>query len=301
MGNLERWAIEIRGKWLMGGNNGEPTGSERRIRGLIQEQLAADEVLLEGIRFSDPRHGDVEVDFLILIPGAGIAVVEVKGGEISLADGQWRTKYGNVTRRINPIEQARRAKHAMRRYFDRQPEWSKGLIRSEWFVVMPFTEVTSDMSTEARRELLIGKSDLDQIMPNIRTTLGSTLNNDPQPNADDIDLALSLLLRKKDQDTTDAQTGGTLLRNPIAWIVAAAAIVLSSLAYVSYAGGTSDSPASEPKIEPGIGSCDPNYEPCIPVSPDLSCSDIKVAVRVLGTDIHGFDRDGDLLGCEIYQ
>jgi hypothetical protein len=285
----------------VGGNKRGPTGSEQRIRGLIQEQLAADEVLLEGIRFSDPRHGDVEVDFLILIPEAGIAVVEVKGGEISLADGQWSTKYGNVTRRITPIEQARRAKHAMRRYLDRQPEWSAGLIRSEWFVVMPFTEITGDMSTEARRELLVGKTDLDQLLPNIRKALGSTLNNDSPPNADDIDLALSLLLRKKDHDTTDAQTRASLFRRPIAWIVAAAAIALSSFAYVSFAGQTNDSPAGEPQIEPVSGSCDPNYDPCIPIADDLTCGDIKIAVRVTGTDIHGFDRDGDSVGCEIYQ
>ena len=285
----------------MGGSKGRPTGSEQRIRALIQGQLAAEEILLEGVRFSDPRHGDVEVDFLILIPGAGIAVIEVKGGEISVAKGQWRTKYGNVTRRINPLEQARRAKHAMRRYLDRQPEWTTGLIRSEWFVVMPFTKITGDMSTEARRELLVGSSDLDQLLPNIRKTLGSTLNNDPQPNADDIDLALSLLLRKKDHDTADAQTEASLFRKPIAWIVAAAAIALSSFAYISYAGQTTDSPASEPKIEPANSSCDPNYEPCIPISDDLSCGDIKIAVRVIGTDIHGFDRDGDSLGCEIYQ
>jgi hypothetical protein len=285
----------------MGGRQKGSTGSEQRIRALIQGQLAPNEVLLEGVRFSDPRHGDVEVDFLILIPGAGIAVIEVKGGDITLTQGQWRTKYGNVTRRINPIEQARRAKHAMRRYLDRQPEWSHGLIRSEWFVVLPFTEISGDMSTEARRELLVGKSDLDQLLPHVRRTLGSTLNNDPQPNAEDIDLALSLLLRKKDADAIDIQTGKTLLQRPIAWIVAAAAITLSSFAYISYAGQTTDSPASEPKLAPANSSCDPNYDPCIPISDDLTCGDIRIAVRVIGTDIHGFDRDGDLVGCEIYQ
>jgi hypothetical protein len=277
----------------MGGLQKGSTGSEQRIRALIQEQLAPDEVLLEGVRFSDPRHGDVEVDFLILIPGAGIAVIEVKGGEITLAQGQWRTKYGNVTRRINPIEQARRAKHAMRRYLDRQPEWSHGLIRSEWFVVLPFTEITGDMNTEARRELLVGTSDLNQLLPNIRKTLGSTLNNDPRPNAEDIDLALSLLLRTKDHDHTGPETGKTLFRKPLTWVVATAALALGGFVYISSIGETDESPTSS--------SCDPNYQPCIPVSPDLSCSDIKVAVRVVGTDIHGFDRDGDLLGCEIYQ
>lgn len=47
-------------------------------------------------------------------------------------------------------------------------------------------------------------------------------------------------------------------------------------------------------------SCDPNYEgPCIPlVSYDLDCSDVNGPVYVVGTDIHGFDRDRDGIGCE---
>lgn len=47
-------------------------------------------------------------------------------------------------------------------------------------------------------------------------------------------------------------------------------------------------------------SCDPNYEgPCIPlVSYDLDCPDVNGPVYVVGTDIHGFDRDRDGVGCE---
>ena len=158
--------------------------------------------------------------------------------------------------------------------------------------MLPFTEITGDMSTEARRELLVGTSDLNQLLPNIRKTHGPTLNNDPQP-IEDIDLALSLLLRTKDHDHTGPETGVTLFRNPLTWVVATAALALGGFAYVSSIGETDESPASS--------SCDPNYQHCVPVSPDLSCSDIKMVVRVIGIDIHGFDRDGDLLGCEIYQ
>lgn len=35
-----------------------------------------------------------------------------------------------------------------------------------------------------------------------------------------------------------------------------------------------------------------------PVPPDLNCSDIDFAVEVVGSDPHGFDRDGDGIGCE---
>ena len=54
--------------------------------------------------------------------------------------------------------------------------------------------------------------------------------------------------------------------------------------------------------EPAAGDgCDPNYTPCVPlVSYDLDCGDIGHSVTVVGGDPHGFDREGDGLGCESY-
>ena len=47
--------------------------------------------------------------------------------------------------------------------------------------------------------------------------------------------------------------------------------------------------------------CDPSYpDVCIPSSPpDLDCKDISdTGFTVLSPDSHGFDRDGDGVGCE---
>lgn len=49
-------------------------------------------------------------------------------------------------------------------------------------------------------------------------------------------------------------------------------------------------------------ACDPNYEGCIPLfPPDLNCTDIKrlglAPVRVIGSDVHRLDADGDGIGC----
>lgn len=60
-------------------------------------------------------------------------------------------------------------------------------------------------------------------------------------------------------------------------------------------------PAPAPAPAPGQqgANCDPNYTPCIPVfPPDINCGDLDVSVRVIGTDVHGLDRDGDGVGCE---
>ena len=50
------------------------------------------------------------------------------------------------------------------------------------------------------------------------------------------------------------------------------------------------------------GTCDPNYEGCIPLfPPDLNCTDIKrlglAPVKVIGKDVHRLDSDGDGIGC----
>jgi|688.fasta_scaffold621073_1 endonuclease YncB( thermonuclease family) len=51
------------------------------------------------------------------------------------------------------------------------------------------------------------------------------------------------------------------------------------------------------------GHCDPNYSPCIPISlRDLNCPDLYAlgisSIRVIGDDVHEFDRDRDGIACE---
>ena len=50
----------------------------------------------------------------------------------------------------------------------------------------------------------------------------------------------------------------------------------------------------------GDCGCDPNYSGyCVPiVSYDLDCKDVGNNFRLIGRDIHGFDRDGDGWCCE---
>jgi hypothetical protein len=47
-----------------------------------------------------------------------------------------------------------------------------------------------------------------------------------------------------------------------------------------------------------VTECNTNYEPCVPTDPTVTCTQIGVQVRVVGTDEYGLDRDGDGVGCE---
>ncbi len=45
--------------------------------------------------------------------------------------------------------------------------------------------------------------------------------------------------------------------------------------------------------------CDSNYSGCVPVyPPDVNCPEVGETVTVIGSDPHGLDADGDLVGCE---
>jgi len=50
------------------------------------------------------------------------------------------------------------------------------------------------------------------------------------------------------------------------------------------------------------GGCHPSYSPCLPVTSDLDCADVRrlglAPVRVLGSDPYRLDGDGDGFGCE---
>lgn len=60
------------------------------------------------------KRWDGEIDFLLYHPGKGFLVIEVKGGAISYRDGQWFQE----DRVIDPVEQAKRNKYAVRKLLE---------------------------------------------------------------------------------------------------------------------------------------------------------------------------------------
>lgn len=69
---------------------------------------------------------------------------------------------------------------------------------------------------------------------------------------------------------------------------------------LSSGGATKPTPSTSATTS---GQCDPNYDPCIPLSAyDLDCPDIYnlglSRIRVIGKDVHRLDRDRDGIACE---
>lgn len=275
------------------------TKADRQVIAALHEQLARGEILLTNLRITDPTEGDVEIDVVVLFPDLGAAVLETKGGRVEFRDGEWTTNRGNYSRRIHPIDQARKGKHALRRYLDRQSEWTAPLLRSQWFVAMPQTDVIGDMGPEGRRENLIGRRDLGQIRAQLRRELESTLLTDPSPAPGWQHDALTLLLR-----AGAMQPPRLRARRP--WMIPAVAGA-AAVALLGAVWGFSQSSPTETLVETEQATvvvpaeeCHPNYEPCLPIVDDLDCPDIRMAIQVTGDDPYRLDRDGNGIGCESY-
>lgn len=269
----------------------ESNGSEREVIAALRAQLLPGELLLEGVRITDPKNGDVEADLIVLFPDAGAAVLEVKGGEVSYENGEWFTRRKNYSRRIHPVQQARGAKHALRRYLDRQPEWTHGLIRSQWFIVMPHTSISGDLGPEGRREQLIGAGEIDSLRARVRTELLATELTEQVPPTGWVEDVYSLLKRANRAEISINQSGAANPTSPrrMWWLVAAGVVLI-----VAVIAGSMLVRGNEPTPE----SCAPGYTPCVPVSSDVDCSELGFPVQITGPDTYGLDRDGDGTGCE---
>ncbi|KAB0537053.1 hypothetical protein HNQ68_003165 [Pseudochrobactrum saccharolyticum] len=79
-------------------------------------------IVIHSVRWQSLRNGrpgDGEADFILIHPKRGILIVEVKGGDINVIDGEWsstNSKTGEVSKIKNPFDQATDSKYALLEY-----------------------------------------------------------------------------------------------------------------------------------------------------------------------------------------
>jgi RecA/RadA recombinase len=119
-------------------------------------------VAWQGIRRG--RQADGEADFIVLVPGKGIAILEVKGGQIDLQDGRWfSTDSGGARHSIkNPFEQAKDSKYALVNYFK---EVQPSLAHVPVVHGVVFSDIVFDerLGMSGPRELVIDQNGLLQL------------------------------------------------------------------------------------------------------------------------------------------
>lgn len=143
---------------------------------LVEDRLRADlppeAYLLPNIRIT--HHGqECEIDLFVIWPGVGTAVLEVKGGQVSLDRGRWMQSDRDGAHEMrNPVAQAQRAKHILLDYFeDRLPSFG-GIGRTVHLAVLPYTTLPADFSApDAPRELVIDSTGMAAIPGRIADAL----------------------------------------------------------------------------------------------------------------------------------
>ncbi len=171
------------------------TASEQKVWELLRDQLGPDDVLLANLRLTDMEK-DFEADLVVLMPEVGVLVLEVKGGSVHVevddtAEGghAWWTQRKGKPARIRPVDQARGAKHALKRYVEQHPYgglrhrvgWGHG-------VVVPYSSFDeSFIVPELPRWALHDKDDLADLGQRVRDNAWGMLHGQRAPTYDDVE------------------------------------------------------------------------------------------------------------------
>ena len=173
-----------------------PTQSERDVWEQLVRQLDDHDVVLAGVRLTN-RSKDHELDLIALMPGAGVVVLEVKGGSVWVQDGRWRQSRGSRTAEIDPVGQARGNLYALREYVESDPRWkqsSRSRIRWAHSVVFPYSEIADDFAIpDCPRWAVHGKGDQASLGKRVKDIALSQGTNNRAPDEDDVALILEIL------------------------------------------------------------------------------------------------------------
>ena len=171
------------------------TATEREVWEVLRAKLGPDDVLMAHLRLSDEVK-DHEADIMAIIAGAGVVVLEVKGGSVGVVDGQWRQS-GNDTRTFDPVDQARTTKYAIRKYVESDPRWrdsSRQRIRWAHSVALPNTDLHDDFSMPGcPRWAVHGKGDIADLGGRLYDVVVMQETQNVPPSPADVDLIVEIL------------------------------------------------------------------------------------------------------------
>jgi hypothetical protein len=102
--------------------DGAPPGEKAIFAALAAAPETSDWIVLHSLPIADHvRQAEGEADFIVIVPGKGILVIEAKShGRVGrLNDGRWQLGSGQPTTR-GPFQQASEAMHSIRKYLERK-------------------------------------------------------------------------------------------------------------------------------------------------------------------------------------
>jgi len=145
--------------------------AERKVYQVLLEQLQPNDRVIPGQRVTDHLK-DHEVDFVVAIEGAGIACLEVKGGEVWHDGETWWQKRRGHEHKIKPVRQAREACYALREFIENDDRWTQDRLRWDHVIVLPNAEIADDFALpECPRWKVIDRNDLASLVDKLKYVL----------------------------------------------------------------------------------------------------------------------------------
>lgn len=172
------------------------TSTERDVWERLRRTLDPDDVLISNVRVTT-RTKDHELDLLVVMPGAGAVVLEVKGSSVWHDGVEWKQVRQGRDQTIRPVDQARDGRYAVREYVERDPRWREGQgTRIRWghAVVLPHTTLPDDFAApDAPRWSIVDRTQLDDLVPLLRDLLHRQETANRPPDTTDADLIVEIL------------------------------------------------------------------------------------------------------------
>lgn len=145
--------------------------AEKVVWDALKKSLPDEVVLAHSVQVRDGR-AEHEIDILVLWPGVGMAAIEVKGGLLSVQNGQWHQSDRSGAHKIqSPVAQSQGSLHAFRNWIGGQlgtPLTS----RFAYMVSFPYTEVPRVWEMAGcPRTLVLDKKDTASAAELVRTAI----------------------------------------------------------------------------------------------------------------------------------
>jgi len=131
--------------------------SERIVLGALAKALSDEYYVYHSVSFIEKKQNikEGEADLIIFHKKFGMLILEVKGGGISIENGQWFSENRSGKYKIkNPFDQARKAKYAL---LDKLKKKHSGFVSIGYSVCFPHSKlpVGASLPMDVLRELVI--------------------------------------------------------------------------------------------------------------------------------------------------
>lgn len=166
--------------------------AEERVFNALYASLSGHDAIFCNLEMVDSQHGDIEIDFIVLIKNHGIAVVEVKGGNIFFDGVDWMQRDQKGERPINPAGQAKKNMYSLRNFL--RNNWSQGQVRTEWIVAFPNYKYVDVGALDLPENRIIESRDLKDPLSKINYLLDAQTMY-PKPSGDAWIKSATLLLK----------------------------------------------------------------------------------------------------------